>query len=270
LNYPSEIPVWIAAILAAWLVISLCAYGYLLRRLSARGGKVATDALGPPDAGLACFFIIWFGWLAYGGFRNSDRAVNDSDLLAGAIHVALIVLVIASFLRFRKISLADQFGLRFSGIFMAAVFAVPLMTAAFPLVSCAGAIMVKLLGTGAKQQELVEFFTEASSNGKIWPVISTMAFGVFIAPAAEEFIFRGYLYPTVKKYLGLFPAMILTAGLFAAIHVNLTSLPSLFILAVCFTVAYETTGSILVPMAMHALFNLGEFSMMLAYPNFQP
>ena len=253
----------------AWVVVSFGLYGFLLRKLSARGGKVRTDLLGTPDAGIACFFITWFSWLSYTGFTGKERAVTDADLIIGAIHMALVVLLIAAFMRFRKISISEQFGLRPAGVFWAALLAVPLIVAAFPIVCCAGMIMQKLMGAGAKQQELVQFFNNASNHGNIGPVLSTMAFGIFLAPAAEEFIFRGYLYGTAKKYLGLFPAMILTSGLFAAIHLNLASLPSLFVLAASFTVAYELTGSILVPMAMHALLNLGEFSLMLAFPSFQ-
>jgi len=269
LNYPPAISAWFVAFIAAWVVISLCLYGFLLLKLFIKGGKVGTELLGPPDAGLTCFFATWFCWLTYTGFTGKERAVTDSDIIAGAIHVTLIVLLIIAFLKFRKISVTTQFGLRPAGVVSAAFLALPLMAAAFPIVSCVGALMIKLMGEGAKQQELVQFFTEASKNGKVWPVISTMTFGVFLAPAAEEFIFRGYLYSTAKKYIGLFPAMILTSLLFAAIHLNVTSLPSLFVLAVCFTIAYETTGSILVPMAMHAIFNLGEFSLMLAFPHLQ-
>lgn len=258
-----------AGSLAAWLVISLCVYGFMLRKLLAGGGKVSTDILGPPDAGLACFFITWFCWLVFAGFRGREREVGNMDLLVGSIHLALVVLLIAAFMLFRKISITRQFGLRPSGFFLAVILAPPLMVAAFPIISGAGVIMQKLMGNWAKQQELVEYFTNASNNGNTGSVIFTMAIGIILAPVAEEFIFRGYLYSTVKKYLGLLPAMILTSVLFAAVHLNLTSLPSLFILAVCFTVAYEITGSILVPMAMHALFNLGEFGLMLAFPHIQ-
>ena len=33
------------------------------------------------------------------------------------------------------------------------------------------------------------------------------------------------------------------------------SLPALFVLALCLTIAYEWTGSLFVPIAMHAMFN---------------
>ena len=49
--------------------------------------------------------------------------------------------------------------------------------------------------------------------------------------------------------------MLLTSLLFAAIHMNGPVFLPLFVLAVCLTLAYEATGSLWVPMLMHALFN---------------
>jgi membrane protease YdiL (CAAX protease family) len=43
--------------------------------------------------------------------------------------------------------------------------------------------------------------------------------------------------------------------LFAAVHAHLPSFAPLFVLGSCFAIAYEWSGSILVSMTMHALFN---------------
>ena len=252
------------ALFVVWLLVGLLAYGLLWRKIYPVGAQVATDNLGPPDAGLACFFATWFAWLTWTGFAAKEHNVTPAELVAGALHFTVIVGVIAGFLMSRKISVCRQFGINRIGVSKAVYLGGPLLLAAFPLVGFAGWIMLKLIGAEAKPQELVRFFTEASDHGKMWEVIFTMGFGVILAPMAEEFIFRGYLYTTAKKYLGFLPAMLLVSALFAAIHLNLASLPSLFILAICFTIAYESSGSILVPMAMHALFNFTEFSFMLS------
>ena len=55
------------------------------------------------------------------------------------------------------------------------------------------------------------------------------------------------------------------ALLFAAAHTHLPSALPLFVSAVCFTLAYEWSGSILVSMAMHALFNSAQL-ILLAFP----
>ncbi len=79
--------------------------------------------------------------------------------------------------------------------------------------------------------------------------------GVILAPVCEEFLFRGFFYGVAKRYAGAPLSGFLTAALFAAFHASLTSLPGLFVLAVALTLAYERTGSLAVPITMHALFN---------------
>ena len=68
-------------------------------------------------------------------------------------------------------------------------------------------------------------------------------------------MFRGFFYVVFKRYVGAPVSALFTAALFAAFHVNLTAFPGLFVLALCFTIAFEATGSLVVPMTMHALFN---------------
>ena len=78
---------------------------------------------------------------------------------------------------------------------------------------------------------------------------------VAIAPLVEEFVFRFFLYGVVRRYLGRFAGLAANSLLFAAVHAHLPSAAPLFVLGVCFTIAYEWSGSILVSMTMHALFN---------------
>ena len=80
---------------------------------------------------------------------------------------------------------------------------------------------------------------------------------VIAAPMSEELVWRGYLCGTVKSLLGGVPALVLTGIIFAVVYANLASLLPLFLLACCLTLAYETTGSLWVPITMHAAFNAG-------------
>src|SRR3712207_3469702 len=78
---------------------------------------------------------------------------------------------------------------------------------------------------------------------------------VAIAPLVEEFVFRFFLYGVVRRYLGRFVGLISNAALFAVVHGHVPSALPLFVLGACFTIAYEWSGSIVVAMTMHALFN---------------
>jgi CAAX protease family protein len=87
-----------------------------------------------------------------------------------------------------------------------------------------------------------------------------------VAPVAEEFIFRFFLYGVIRRYLGRSIGLIVSALLFAAVHVHLPSFAPLFALGICFTLAYEWSGSLLVSMTMHAIFNAITL-LALAFPN---
>jgi membrane protease YdiL (CAAX protease family) len=78
---------------------------------------------------------------------------------------------------------------------------------------------------------------------------------VIVAPLVEETVFRGFVYGVVKRFTDPIFAAIVSSALFALAHFHLGSAVPLFVLALGFVGAYERTGSLLVPMLMHALFN---------------
>ena len=69
----------------------------------------------------------------------------------------------------------------------------------------------------------------------------------------------------LKRFFGRFFGLTANALLFAAVHTHLPSFAPLFVLGSCFTIAYEWSGSILVSMTMHALFNSVSLTL-LAFP----
>jgi len=104
-------------------------------------------------------------------------------------------------------------------------------------------------------------------------LLGAIAFSaIIIAPIAEEFIFRGYLYPVVKRYSERWFAALFTGLLFGVVHFNLMGLPLLIIMGVVLVILYEITGSLWVPIACHATFNsLSVASMLLArFSEFPP
>lgn len=75
------------------------------------------------------------------------------------------------------------------------------------------------------------------------------------APLCEEIVFRGYLYPAAKKFAGPWVAGICSALVFAAAHNSLAPLLPLFYFGCLLVLAYELTGSLWAPIAMHFCFN---------------
>src|SRR6059036_2683736 len=96
-----------------------------------------------------------------------------------------------------------------------------------------------------------------------------IVFAVAIAPVVEEFLFRFFIYGVLKRYFGRLLGITFSALLFAAAHAHLPSFAPLFVLGSCFAIAYEWSGSLLVSMTMHAIFNAITL-LALAFPNTLP
>jgi membrane protease YdiL (CAAX protease family) len=123
------------------------------------------------------------------------------------------------------------------------------------------------LGHPPKEQEAVELFSKSGSN------LSTaylIFFAVMLAPVAEEFIFRGILYPFIKQ-LG-YPklALVGVSLAFASIHGSLVILVPLFVFALAQTWLYEKTDCLFAPMITHATFNLSNLVVMFVTGTFAP
>lgn len=87
-------------------------------------------------------------------------------------------------------------------------------------------------------------------------ILGLMALAAMVvAPLCEELIFRGYLYPAAKRFAGPWVAGLASALIFAAAHGALAPLLPLFVFGVLLTLAYELTGSLWAPIAMHFCFN---------------
>ena len=102
-----------------------------------------------------------------------------------------------------------------------------------------------------------------------WPAHLVAAQGVFaivIAPVAEEVLFRGILYTTIKQRGYRFAAVWTTAVLFALIHFYPVGFLSLIFLAVVLVAVYEWTGNLLAPILLHSFFNAVNFILIVAHP----
>ncbi len=75
------------------------------------------------------------------------------------------------------------------------------------------------------------------------------------APLAEEVVFRGYIYAAVKRFTNIPFAVIFSGLLFGAVHGNLLALLPLAVLGIVLALAYEYTGSLWAPIAIHFCFN---------------
>ncbi len=111
-----------------------------------------------------------------------------------------------------------------------------------------------LAGLGEAPQDVFALLREPSLR----PVVRLTIIGVAVvgAPLAEEFLFRGLLFPALLARSGSFSrALILQALLFGAIHAHLPTFLPLSAAGVCFALGYAATGTLLTPIIMHMVFN---------------
>jgi uncharacterized protein len=266
----SSIPAWVAGLLMAWLLGGVAAYSYVVRRVGVGGGKVNSDGFKEPDLILAVAFILWVVLNIVSAFGQPQKDVTQNEIVRGAATFLAIVVLLLMFMAFRGINPLRQFGVTRVNVFVCLGLAVGLVLAAQPLILITEALTEYAMHGQAQPQNVVEFFVNASEKSDLHAEAVMMLLAVIVAPIAEETIFRGYLYGVLKRYLGAVGAGILSAGLFAAMHMNLAALPALFVLALCLTLAYEATGSLLVNICMHGFFNLTMLVMILVITGHTP
>lgn len=243
----------IAAALAL-LIASLWVYGRLLRTTLAGRGKVWDTPLGLPDLVAVAALFAWFGTLVAASWGKAPKLVTPQIILQGSLLFVAVNTAILLFLKARKISIARVFGLRPPRLAAALGAGAGFCALALPLV-WAASLLARKLGAEAQPQEIARFFTQAVEARDWGRILLAGSVAAVIAPLTEEFLFRGYIYGTLRRNMGAPAALLLASALFAAIHLNAAVLAPLFLLAVCLTLAYEATGSLWTSVCLHSLFN---------------
>lgn len=103
------------------------------------------------------------------------------------------------------------------------------------------------------EQQPVETFRKFTDVSSILEFIFE---AVILAPLVEELFFRGFLLTFLKNYTSTWLALVLSAGIFAFAHLNLAAALPLWFLGIALGLAYEHTGSLLLPIGIHACWNL--------------
>lgn len=187
------------------------------------------------------------------GFQNPDDA---GFALLGTLGIegpAWIFILV--FLRLHNVNWRDAFGLRGPDLKKSLMLAVGVLVVAMPVVWLLqgfSGVALEKIGVPVESQPAVEMFLGLKAA---WLRISFGVFAVVIAPVAEEFIFRGLLYPFVKQLGRPRTALFGVSAFFAAIHFDIGTFVPLFVLALVLTWLYERTDNLLAPIAAHSLFN---------------
>jgi CAAX protease family protein len=243
------------AFFALYFLASVYVYISLIRQIGARTSEPSgspAKAFGLPEAILAGALILFLLLSISASVSRPSIEISARNLLANLLFTMFVVLFIMTFLQLRGFDLSSLAGFFKIGFVRTLSTGTILLLAAYPLILLANTITQRLFGSDSSKQNIVELFSGSHTIGQR---IMIIVFAVAIAPVVEEFLFRFFLYGVIKRYLGSFLGIMTNAALFAAAHAHYPSFVPLFVLGSCFTIAYEWSGSILVAMTMHSLFN---------------
>lgn len=133
--------------------------------------------------------------------------------------------------------------------FVALALALPVLTLASILWNGA----LRAVGLPDAPQDLIAIFDGTQNPA----VLVAMLLGTCVlAPLNEELIFRGVIYRFCRQRFGRGLALVVSGGLFGALHLNWAAFVPLALLGVALALAYERTGDLRVPVLAHALFNV--------------
>jgi membrane protease YdiL (CAAX protease family) len=215
---------------------------------------------------LACLYaglllVAWAVQIAWPQVAGAPTPVQTpSQMLISLLSFQGATLIwVALFLREHQLGWADAFGFRghwLRAILVGAVVACVFLRVGLHLQNASQELMKHLLHLNPEEQLPVQTLRGAVSWGdRLMLGIPT----ILLAPVAEELLFRGILYPWIKR--AGFPRLALwgTSLFFAGMHLNLEVFVPLFALALGLVALYEWTGNLLAPISAHVLFNALNF-----------
>ena len=87
----------------------------------------------------------------------------------------------------------------------------------------------------------------------VWVIIGISV--VVAAPLGEELFFRSFLFERFKQGWGLFAALIVSGGIFALVHFEVSVILPFWAIGVWFAWTYHRSGSLWTTILAHAIFN---------------
>lgn len=127
--------------------------------------------------------------------------------------------------------------------------------AALPVVLILGFLSAALFGGGESgMNPAIPLLAGADSHLELGIIV----FNVMVAaPLFEEFLFRGFLFQQMRVSLGKTHAILLSALVFASVHLSIESFLPLFGLGAILAMVYHHTQSLWASILTHALWNGG-------------
>ena len=221
------------------------------------GGLVPVWFYKPLDLLGVVFVFMVFGTLSLAGVRAANDAVRVLTPVALVVNIGLQFFMagVVGILVVRRVGWVSWLGLRWRGwywVFVVAPGAVIFMWVVFGGLQISG-YMEWMQSLGVETVQDTVKLLRKSEDPLVLGLMTLAA--VVAAPLCEETVFRGYFYPVMKKFAGVWPAAFCSSLVFASAHGNITFILPLFVFGGVLVFIYEKTGSIWAPMAVHCCFN---------------
>lgn len=190
----------------------------------------------------------------WGGHEDNEQASQRIVIQSISFHIIGLGIVALSLIR-RRVTWRDAFGLEPRAIPGNVGMGVMFYLAALPFIVFYTFVYQAVLRGMGQEIMLQEVAQIVAGEQSFWMRVYLAGLAVVLAPLFEEILFRGIGLPLIARKWGAAAAVVIVSLFFAAIHFHLPSMMPLFVIAVAFSLAYIHSGSIMVPMVMHALFN---------------
>jgi hypothetical protein len=257
-------------VVASLLFLALPGYAWLRlssqKRNKDRGDNIPPSVIQPLDLIIVGLYILVFTVSLKGAeskMDNSEELQMTAALVLWSSIAMLSIAGIVPLILFWRTNLVEFFGLRWPSwktiFWIMPAFVYAMMVVGALIVACGWQTWVQD-SLGARPQEAVTLVRETSDVGLLVAMAVT---AIIFAPITEELIFRGYLYPVVKRFTDRWFASIFSGVLFGVIHFNVMALPMLALMGIILAVIYEKSGSLWVPIGCHAAFNATSVGLML-------
>lgn len=259
--------------LATLLILALILLGIVVdiillsSRFSGKRLDIRTQIQGPAAWGIldiAKFILLFlfFGYIviiseaflsiAFPIFKNDNFRMIANTSLLDVISVVLIV----NFAVMQYKGRISQVGFVskdfWKNVFYGAVGYVALIPVLIAILAVT-AFIINITKYVPERQPVVDLFLKEKDTAFL---MYSSLFAAVAGPIIEELFFRGFVYAALKKYIGIFWSVLITAAMFAALHAHAVGFFPIMALGILLAYLYEKTGSLVSPITVHMVHNL--------------
>ena len=116
---------------------------------------------------------------------------------------------------------------------------------------------------------------EHLDSAEIWPnetrevgkLLSAGFLMLILGPIAEEIMFRGIIYTSLRQKRRILPSLIFSALIFTFVHMQVIHFGEIFLMGILLAYLYERTRSLIAPIALHIAINLASVIALYYFPS---